>query len=640
MSRAVAAFVAVIGVLQLWCGAAAETPFVPVPDDQKPLYRFALDRWFYKDEAARKKDLSELRDLKQRIAALEPAAVEDPAKLLEVIELGQKMGIISDRLQNYGYLRYFVNTNDTAAKDEGDDAWNDFCETTASMKIAAQRLDDSAIKRFLDQNSGLARYRLLLQTWRRNQSHTAADAAESVLARLASRLDPFSDQYYNMILARTPDATLTVDRAELNVTNPADYDRLLRLDDRSLREQAYRKRLAAFKGQADLYSFALLEKVRTANAIASIHKFRDAAEATLFESYMSPDTLDAILKAFRDHAGLSVRFQAAEKAYQARLLHIREAEPWDLDARPPGVPEPRFSIGDASKAVIEATKVFGTEYRSELRDCLDPCNGRLDIVPGNDRARADCTAWAYGATSVIYLQEYGGYQGDVTMLAHESGHAVHVGLFTKAGVPWYYGYGAPYVTEGVAILNELLTLDKLASDARSQSNRLLVLRELARRLAVHFYHAAYATEFETEVYRRVAKGTVTRPEDIHKVYAEIAGPFVPDFVTFPDLQYYWAATHHFIDVPRYFSNYLFADILAVAMYERLRADAAFGNRIVDFMKAGWSDEPAVLMRTHLGIDLRDPKTLNRVFSLIEKRVTEFEREVRSTTPSLGVSQRQ
>jgi len=297
------------------------------------------------------------------------------------------------------------------------------------------------------------------------------------------------------------------------------------------------------------------------------------------------------------------------------------------------MPEPRFSIGEASRAVIDATEAFGPEYQSELASLLDPHNGRMDIVPGKGRINSWFTWGAYGATWVVYLQGFDGYLADVVVLAHECAHAVHFSLFSKAGVPWYYGYGAPYVTEGFAKLGELLVLDRLAASAQSRADRLLYLRQLNSKLASVRYGtmfgSACATGFETEVYRRVQEGIVKKPEDIHELWAELGRAYTPDFDRYSDVRYTWAAIHQFFDASRYYSNYLFAWILAVSMYERLQADPAFAGKIVDLMKAGWSDEPAVLLRTRLGIDLQDPKTLSRVFSLIEKRLAEFEKEIQA-----------
>jgi oligoendopeptidase F len=454
-----------------------------------------------------------------------------------------------------------------------------------------------------------------------------------LLETLRPHLDPFDSDYYELILARTPEATVTIGHRELNVTNPGDYAELLRLEDRQTRESAFRKRLAGFKNQADLFAFALFQKALLANAEAGEHKFGNAAEAAQFDSYLNPETVDAVLKAFQKHASLAIRFQNAEKAYQQKLLQLAHAEPWDLDARPTAIPEPRFVIGDASQNVIEATKVFGPDYQAELTNLHDPRNGRLDIVAGDNRKSGDFTWGAYGPSWVFYMQGYGGYLTDVVTFAHESAHAVHFSLLYKAGVPWYYGDGARYFTEGFAKLNELLILDQLAKTTKTQADRLFYLRELNSKLSsvkfASMYWAAYATSFETEVYRRVKSGAIKEPKDIHEVWAEFGRLWTLDFDSFPDRKYTWAGTHHFFDASRYYSNYLFAWVVAVSVYDRLQEDPAFAEKVVKLMKAGFSEEPAVLLRTYLGIDLADAKGLERIFDIVDRRLAEFERQIQS-----------
>ena len=433
------------------------------------------------------------------------------------------------------------------------------------------------------------------------------------------------------MLGRSPDATLKVGDRVLNVTRPGDYAEILRLEDRGLREVGFRKRMATYRDQGDLFAFAMYEKVRTANEVAKTRKFENAIDADLFSFYLSPEIVDVVLKGFRDNAALTIRFQKAERAYQGRLLGIDSAEPWDIEACPSTATEPRFVIGDASRAVAEATEIFGSDYKAELDDLLDPRNGRLDIVAGPNRQAGDFTWGAYGPSWVFYMQEYNGYLSDVVSLAHESAHAVHFRLLYKAGVPWYYGDGARYFTEGFAKVNELLVLDHLSKTAKTVAEQLFYLRQLNSKLtSVKFtamYWAAYATSFEIEVYRRMKSGAVKKPEDIHEIWTEFGTQWMYGFDRFPDLKYVWADTHHFFDSPRYYSNYLFAWVFALAVYERVQADPVMAEKFVGLMKAGFSDEPAVLLRAYLGVDLSDPKGLERMLAFVEKKLAEFERQV-------------
>jgi oligoendopeptidase F len=231
------------------------------------------------------------------------------------------------------------------------------------------------------------------------------------------------------------------------------------------------------------------------------------------------------------------------------------------------------------------------------------------------------------------MQGYAGFLTDVVTLAHESAYAVHYRLLYKAGVPWFYSDRARYFTEEFAKVNELLILDELAKFSKSQADQLFYLREWCSKLAsVNFasmYWTAYATTFETEVYRRIQSGTVKSSDAIHEVWAEFGTLWTRDFDKLRDNKYSWAGTHHFFDASRYYSNYLFAWVLAASVYEHLQQDPAFAGKVVKLMEAGFSEDPAVMLRTYLGIDLGDSKSLERVFSLVEERLAEFERHVYS-----------
>ncbi len=612
----------------------SDQPFIPIPEMEKPLYKFNFNKWFYADETARQKDLAELKELTAQIRDLKPEVSVKAKKLLAAVELKQRMGIIADRVQAYGGLRLAVNTQDPVAKreaQEGEDARDNFDADTAFIENTVQAFDDNTLKTFMTEEPGLARYEFLLRTWRRKRPHTAPEPVEVALNKLSSRLDPFRSPFYTLMRGRSPDAVLEVGARSLNVTNAEAYAEILRLDDRKLREVGFRKRMATYKAQGDLYAFALYEKARGANAVADIRDFPNALDAALFEYFLTPETVDTVLKGFRDHAGLAIRFQKAERAYQAKLLGLGSAEPWDLDARPLDAPEPRFVIGEASRAVRGAMRVFGTDYEAELDHLIDPQNGRLDIVAGANRKAGDFTWGAYGSSWFFYMHGYNGYLTDVVTFAHELAHPAHFRLLYKAGVPWYYGDGARYFTEGFAKVNELLILDHLSKTAKTKADKLFYLRQFNSKLAsVKFaamYWAAYATSFEVEVYRRLKSGQVQKPEDIHEIWAEFGRLWMQDFDRFPDLKYTWADTHHFFNSPRYYSNYLFAWVFALAVYERVQADPGTAKKFVDLMKAGFSNEPAVLLRTHLGVDLSDPQVLERMFTVVEKGLAEFEGQV-------------
>lgn len=606
--------------------------FEPVPAKDQPLYRLDFTR-FYADEAARKADLSELDRILIKITGLKPRIAQDGAVLASALDLNEQAGRIVDRLQSFGGLRRAVNTDDATAQveaQEGEDAGTKLETDTTFITISLQALSQDVLDKMLAETAGLRRYAHFIANSRRRKPHTAAEDVEATLNRLATRLDPFRAEFYTLMGTRSPEAKLIVDGRELNLMNGTDYAQALRHKDAQLREQAFRQRLTAYRTQGDVYAFALFEKARTANTVAEFRRFDDATDASLFDHHLDAKTVDAVLKRFRDRADLALRFQSAEQRYQQKILGLPAASPWDMEARPAAMAEPAFTILEASQAVSEALLPLGADYQAELLALFDPRNGRMDIVRGPHREAGDFT-WGFGGVQVFYMNGYNGYASDVVTLAHEAAHVVHHRLIHQNNVPWFYSDGARYFSEGCAKINELLILDQLAKSAKNEADRVFYLRASASKLAsikfTAMYWAALATNFEIEVYRRVKAGTLKTPAEIHDVWGEFGRLWSSEFTAFPDLKYTWADTHHFFDASRYYSNYLFAWVLSLAVYERIQADPGFADKFVGLMRVGFSDEPATLLKSHLGIDLADAAALDRMFMTIDDKVTRFEKAV-------------
>ena len=121
-----------------------------------------------------------------------------------------------------------------------------------------------------------------------------------------------------------------------------------------------------------MFAFALFEKTRAANKVAKMRNFADAADEAYYGMELNADIVDSVLKAFRDHAALAIRFQKAESEYQRSLLRLPASAAWDVDATTATLQLRLHTIGDASKAVLTATSIFGGEYRSEMEHLLDP----------------------------------------------------------------------------------------------------------------------------------------------------------------------------------------------------------------------------------------------------------------------------
>jgi oligoendopeptidase F len=611
---------------------AQEAEFEAIPKAVEPLYHFTFAKWFYSDDPGRKRDVEQLTHLLTELQDAKPQVTSDPQQLLKAITLSEVAGTVAARLQSYGGLKSAINTEDenagTLAAD-GEANFNTVSAETSLIKSAIATLTNETLDRFYSQSPELLKYRYFIEKARKAAEHFAPKEMEPALQLLASELDPFNRDFRNLLIKRSPDAIITVGGKELSVAHRDHFAELLRNDDREIRKQAFDRRLSVFRAQADLFGYGLLTKTKTANKLARLRNYQDGVEEQYAALELKPELVERLLKAFRDNASLTIRFQKCEAEYQRRLLNLAVAKAWDLDAAPKHLAPPRHTIEEASRSVKTAMALFGADYQHELEHLLDPVNGRLDIVPGINRDPEDFVWGTHGQNWVLFMHGYEGRTKDVITLAHESAHAVHYRLLHQNNVPYVYGDGARYFVEGCAKVNELLVLDTLAKQAKNDTERLHFVRESASKLAsVRFasmYWAALATSFEHEVCKGIASGGITSIDEIHNVWDKYGRLWSIQFAEHPDLKYTWADTPHFFTSSRQYAQYLFAWVVALAFYEKAQVDPAAPEQFVGMMKQGFSDESGVLLKDKMGIDLADPDLIDRMFKVVESRVSDFEK---------------
>lgn len=151
----------------------------------------------------------------------------------------------------------------------------DFDAIEKLLKIQVQDLTDDKIQSFLRANSALSVYRFLLQEWRLVKPHTGSAEQETLLTTLSRSLNPFDKTFYNLMGTHL-NAPVSFGNRTLNAVQDSDYSTILRAPYPSVRENGFRKRLEAYESLADLYSYALFEKIKAANSVSEVHKFPNA----------------------------------------------------------------------------------------------------------------------------------------------------------------------------------------------------------------------------------------------------------------------------------------------------------------------------------------------------------------------------
>jgi oligoendopeptidase F len=223
---------------------------------------------------------------------------------------------------------------------------------------------------------------------------------------------------------------------------------------------------------------------------------------------------------------------------------------------------------------------------------------------------------------------YGRYDGtfkDLSVIAHEGGHAAHRALMNQSNVKPVYCFGPNFLFESFAEFNELLLADYLAEHAAAAQLQRFYREEWLRIKGLDAFYGAQDALLEQAIYDGVARGSIRNADDLDKLTVQIDGEFSIYPATTPELRNRWAAVSLMYEDPLYDVNYVYGGLLALKYYQLYTADRQhFVPRYVALLKNGFNAPPDVLLKKFLNIDLFSPELLNDDLELLNRRTEQLE----------------
>jgi oligoendopeptidase F len=377
--------------------------------------------------------------------------------------------------------------------------------------------------------------------------------------------------------------------------------------------------MAAF---GDLFALSLIETVRGRDALAEAQGYPSAPAQVFDRRYLNLDSVRAVLSAVRSHGALAKVYEQDQLAHASLSTTDTSVGPWDLArARPPA---PRVPLDTAIVLMRRALAALGPEYEEALERMLEPSSGRLDLGPGSHRTPGGFSFGTLGFPTGVYLSAYDSTPTGARRLVHESGHAMHRQLMIDAGAAPVYLSGSPWQSEAVSLFNELVVMDYAAAAAKSAADRAR-FEEAFLGKALDVFYSAQDAELELGVYDGVKRGTLRSPADFDSLSRSVDTAYTIWAARIPELAHRWIQVRLMWEDPLYLANYVYADLIGLklfAMYEQDRR--AFAPKYIGFLRAGYSDEPAVLIKHYFQFDLDPHSLLDDALRLVDARLRAYE----------------
>lgn len=607
------AVIAVIAALTLGTASAAPAPVW--------LQKIDATRWFAtpaQEAEARARLIGEL-------SATAPPDVHDPAGLLAYLQHAEQLLARARRHHEYLHLRAALDLHDHASQDASTalDAATD--KRVLAVRAVLRDLGDDGLARAAAHEPRLRRFAYLATQATAERGHDLSPGDQALLDAVERPESAHLYELYQLTRRNITYPTIQTAAGARNVEQ--DAEELLDHPDRALRQTVWQQRLAGLASRRELFASELFGVVRLTALDARLHHFADAPTQIYEARGLRRPAVEATLRAIASNAGVLRAYQKVLDQHLASVHHLGlaadDVRAWDRHRKPPGVTLSAFTVAQTRQLAVQALAPLGPDYVARFSALLDPAGGRMDLATEQgDRVDDAFSLAAPGVPATLFVGRYRPSLNGARLILHEGGHAIHAELMYAAGTSPFYDHGPNWLGEGVAIFNQLLLYDHLARASRDPRVRAVYLEAMLHDLTFEIFTSAEEGELEQAIYDGVAAGTINTADDLDTLTLATLRKYEP--APEAELRGIWASKRLMFEDPLYLVNYLYASLVAAALFDFVRRDpATFRTRYNEFLRGGFSASPEALLAKLFGHPVRTEDLVTAAMKLITARTGEL-----------------
>ncbi len=540
------------------------------------------------------------------MSSLDAAGMKSLLREMEAIQL------IADQVILFAYLKFTIKSNDSE--------WSAFLQScqeritegmaqTEFVAVEWSRLSDAKARRLLKAPE-LARYRHFLERARQHKSYMLSVAEEM----LATRLDPVGAsgwrRYFHSVLSN-----IEFTHRGKRVTQP-ELVALMSNEDREIRHDAVVARAKGLDANRKPLTFAFNMLLGAKKLDDELRDYEHWIRRRNIDNEFPDDAVEALVKAVVERTDILRRYLKLKKA----LLGVDPFMSYDLYAPIPQVKKPKMNYAKSVEMILDTFEKTRPAFGEITRDVL--AGRHVDLPPDKGkRGGAYCAPNRKGLPFVF--MNWTGEMRDVTTLAHELGHAVHMALSKKHGP---LGASRSLVMSEVAsVFMETLIAERLFAESKSRRQRLEMLRQIIEAGFVTTYRQIQFHLVESASHERRREQGELSYEDLGRIYVEAERKIYGSIMKSQrGSENFWMAITHFVDRPGYVYAYCASYLVVLALYARyLEVGPSFLAKYEKVLAAGGTQSPQDLLGG-LGVDWSRPDFWSKGLEVLGTYVDRFE----------------
>lgn len=489
-------------------------------------------------------------------------------------------------------------------------AYTRFGEASAFFGPEIIAMGAPAVEAAIKADPALAPYDYFLRATVQDAAHTLDAPSEGLIAAAGTILGEPDHIRGLLVNAELPWPDVTLKDGSTAHLDPSGWTLYRQTPDRDDRKVVFDAFYGALKAYQGTLGASLGAAVEGHWFVAKAHHYESSVAAAVDVDHVPVGVYTTLVSTTNKNLPTLHRYLKL----RSKILGITDLQYSDMYPSLVNL-DKQWTVDDAQALTIEATKVLGPTYTTQLTAGF---GGRwMDVYPGpGKRGGAYMDGAAYAVHPFLLLNYNSDYES-VTTLAHEWGHAMHSVLSAKAQ-PYAKADYSTFIAEIASTCNEALLMQTMLKNAQSDDERLYFLGSQLEGLRTTYFRQAQFAEFELKIHDQVEHGEPLTGEGLSAAYLEILKRYYGDTGGADAVTHIserdgteWAYIPHF-----YYNFYVYQYATSMAASAQFSADILAKkpgalDRYLTLLSAGGSADPYDLLKT-AGIDMATPAPYDAV----------------------------
>jgi oligoendopeptidase F len=579
----------------------------------------------YENQELFDEDVKEFQKISKEILAMKGTLKEGSNKVLECYKKLDKALELEEKLYGYAMLNYHKDMSKTESiklYKKIEKIVTDFSEEVSFISPELSKIDDSDLKRFLEENEELRKeYRKSIEDTIKSKKHILSEEVEKVLAKYSEIFGAYENTYdiFTNTELDFPDI-VNKNGEKLKVTHGT-FSKYLMDKDVSVRKQAFESMYSLYKKHENTITELYLSRVKENTISAKLRNYESSLDAATDADDSNVKVYETLLKEVNKNLDLNREYIKLKRDLLTKEENTDEFHMYDVYVNTLDSEEKDIPYEEGKGIVLKALAPMGEDYINMLKYAFE--NNWLDVYETNNKMSGGYSMGIHTVHPYILLN-YTNSLRDVSTVAHELGHTMHSYYASKSQNIINANYTI-MVAEVASTVNEILLANYLIKNETDSKKKAALINDQLDTIRATLYRQAMFAEFEKVVHSKIEQGETLTSENLDSIYYELVKKYFGDAVIVDEeIKYEWARIPHFY---RCFYVYKYATGITSAIViasNILEGKEGYVEKYIEMLKKGGSIGSLDLLK-EVDVDLEKEETYEKAFDYFRKNLEELKK---------------